>query len=54
MNVWDVLILLAVAALVLLAVRAIRRGGSGSCHGGSSCHGCSGNCANCEKMKNEK
>ena len=42
MNLWDILIGLAVAAVILLAVRQAvrlkRRGG---------CYGCTGSCANC-------
>ena len=38
MNVWDILILLAVAGMVLLAVRAIRSGKAGGCHDCASCH----------------
>ncbi len=45
MNVWDVLILLAVAALIFLAVRAIRGGRAGCSCGGS----CSGGCGGCPK-----
>ena len=44
MNIWDILILLAVAGLVLLAVRAICGGRAGSCH---SAGGCCGDCASC-------
>ena len=44
MNIWDILILLAVAGLVALAVRAIRSGKSGGCH---SAGGCCGDCASC-------
>ena len=44
MNIWDVLILLAVAAAVFFAVRAIRKGNAGGCH---NCSGCSGNCGGC-------
>ena len=44
MGLWDILILLAVGAMVGLAIRAMRSGRSGSCHGGGSC---SGNCAGC-------
>ena len=43
MNIWDILILLAVGALVLLALRAVRRGKTGGCHD------CGGACACCEK-----
>ena len=39
MNGWDILILIAVAAMVFFAVRAWRRGGRRS---GSCCDGCSG------------
>ena len=54
MNIWDILILLAVAAMLLLAVRAIRGGKAGSCHKGGGCScGCE-NCPACEKKKNEK
>ena len=54
MNIWDILILLAVAAMLLLAVRAVRGGEAGSCHKGGGCScGCE-NCPACEKKKNEK
>ena len=46
MNIWDILILLAVAGMLLLAVRAIRSGNAGGCHGGSGCS-CGGNCSAC-------
>ena len=39
MNLWDILILLALAALVVLALRAIRRGKAR----------CGGNCAACAR-----
>ena len=42
MNLWDILILLAVAAAVLLALRALR-GKKGACSCG--CGGCTKNCA---------
>lgn len=56
MNVWDYLIIAAVAAVVALAVflifRRKARGGSsfgcGSCSGSSDCMGC-GPCKNCSK-----
>ena len=51
MNVWDILILLAVAGMVLLAVRAIRSGKAGGCH---DCASCGGNCAACHKPCAEK
>jgi len=38
MNIWDILILLAVGVLVYFAVRAIRSGRAGSCHECMSCH----------------
>lgn len=47
MNLWDILILLAVAAMVLLAVRAMRNGRSG-CNCG--CGSCPENC-DCEKKR---
>lgn len=46
MNIWDILILLLVAGLVFLALRAIRSGKSGGCHHGSACDH---NCAACGK-----
>ncbi len=53
MNVWDVLILLAIFAVAGLGWRRLRRKGS-SCHGaGGGCAGCSGcgggrtGCAGC-------
>ena len=42
MNLWDILILLAVAGLVYLAVRALRSGRSGACHG--NCAACRSKC----------
>ena len=46
MNVWDVLILLAVAVMIFFALRAIRGGKAGSCH---DCSSCSGNCSACRQ-----
>ena len=43
MNLWDILILLAVACIIFFALRAYRR--DSSCSSGSSC--CSGSCAGC-------
>ena len=43
-NIWDVLILLSIGAMVFFAVRAIRSGKTGSCH---SCASCNHNCADC-------
>ena len=57
MNLWDILILLAVGVMVLLAVRAIRSGNAGGCHGGAgcscggSCDNCTQGCANCAKKE---
>ena len=48
MNLWDILILLAVGAMVLLAVRAIRKGRAGGCHGGAGCR-CGGGCGDCPR-----
>ena len=44
MNVWDILILLAVGVMIYFAVRAIRSGKAGSCH---DCASCNHNCASC-------
>ncbi|MBQ7435405.1 MAG: hypothetical protein IJV51_06340 [Oscillospiraceae bacterium] len=44
MNIWDILILLAVGTLIYFAVRAIRSGRAGSCH---DCMSCTHNCAAC-------
>jgi hypothetical protein len=44
MNLWDILILLLVGAMVFFAVRAIRSGKAGSCH---DCASCNHNCAGC-------
>lgn len=44
MNIWDILILLVVAAMVLLAICAIRSGKAGGCH---DCKGCGHTCAGC-------
>ena len=49
MNIWDILILLAVAALVALAIRAIRGGKAGVCHDCSSAGCCAGGCEHCGK-----
>ena len=48
MNIWDIIILLGVAAIVGLAVRQIiknRKSGS-SCHSCGSCDKCRTQCAN--------
>ena len=47
MNVWDILILLAVGVMVYFAVRAIRSGKAGSCH---DCASCNHNCASCAHL----
>ena len=47
MNVWDILILLAVAGMVGLAVLSLRKGKSSGCHGGGSCSCGCGSCAGC-------
>ena len=39
MNFWDVAVLLAIATLIVLAIRNIRRGGGG----------CAGGCADCTR-----
>ena len=44
MNIWDILILLAVGLMIFFAVRAIRSGKAGSRH---DCAGCAHNCAAC-------
>jgi len=47
MNFWDILILLAVLAGVVLAVRRVRKTrASGGCTCGC---GCSGSCAGCSR-----
>ena len=56
MNLWDILILAAVAGMLLLAVRALRSGKAGGCHDYRSC---SGDCAACahgcpRKQKGER
>ncbi len=56
MNLWDILILAAVAGMLLLAVRALRSGKAGGCH---DCRSCSGDCAACahgcpRKQKGER
>ncbi len=51
MNIWDILILLLVAAVVLWGARRIRKGKSGCCSGScADCSGCSG-CAQCAGKK---
>ena len=47
MNGWDVLILLGIAGAVVLAVRRIRKGRSGSCCG--ACDRCGVACGKREK-----
>ena len=47
MNVWDILILLAVGVMIYFAVRAIRSGKAGSCH---DCASCNHNCASCAHL----
>ena len=51
MNLWDILILLLVAAMVLLALRAIRKGRAGGCHNG--CSHCAQSCSCTKKGENE-
>ena len=52
MNVWDILILLAVAGALFLAVRGMRRARkSGKCCG---CGACSCGCADCEARQGKK
>ena len=52
MNVWDILILLVVGAMVFFAVRAIRSGRAGGCHDCKSCsHGCAACAHPCEEHK---
>ncbi len=46
MNVWDVLLLLLVGAMVFLAFRTLRRSGRGSCCS-AGCEACPG-CARCK------
>ena len=52
MNLWDVLILLLVAAAVLLALLSIRKGKTGGCHGG--CSGCPQSCHCAKKEKDDR
>ena len=40
MNIWDILILLVIAGIIIIAWRAAK--GSGGCHG--SCGSCAGDC----------
>ena len=56
MNVWDILILLAVAAIVLAAVRQIRKPRSGCCSTGcdGNCAGCGGACPRCAQTEQQK
>jgi hypothetical protein len=50
MNLWDILILLAVGALVFLAARQIRRNHrSGGC--GCGCEGCKRSCKEQKETK---
>ena len=52
MNLWDILILLAVAAMVVLAIRAIRSGRAGGCHDCKSYpHDCDACARPCEEHK---
>ena len=51
MNIWDCLIIALVALMLYLAVRALRRGKTGSCHTAS----CDGHCEACaRRMQAEK
>lgn len=54
MNIWDILILLVAAAVVLLALRQLRRPRSGCCEAGcgGSCAGCAAACAG--RARNEQ
>ena len=40
MNIWDILILLVIAGIIIIAWRAAK--GSGGCHGS-----CAGDCSSC-------
>lgn len=51
MNVWDILILLIVAALVYLAVRAMR---SGRSRCGCGCEACGKQCECKNAQKNDR
>jgi hypothetical protein len=43
MNIWDILILLVIAGIIIIAWRAAK--GSGGCH--ESCGSCAGDCSSC-------
>jgi hypothetical protein len=49
MNLWDIIILLAVSGAVVLAVRSLRRGKKAGCCGTCSC--CASGCACREKSR---
>ena len=53
MNVWDILILLAVAGLLFLAVRTLRKSKAAGCSSCGSCSACSSysHCARSVKKK---
>ncbi|MBR3742806.1 MAG: FeoB-associated Cys-rich membrane protein [Clostridia bacterium] len=42
MNIWDILIMLAVAGAVVLGIRRMRRRKAGGCGCGCGCDGCHG------------
>ena len=55
MNIWDILILLAVGAMLLLALRAMRRGKAGGCHDcGGQCACCGRDCADRQANENKE
>lgn len=52
MNIWDILIIALLLAVVIPAVLRLRRGRGGcSCGGSGGCAGCSG-CAACARRDN--
>ncbi len=54
MSVLDWLILAAVAALIVLAIRVWHKSGSCSCSSGSCCGNCSACGMDCKKKKDKK
>ncbi len=51
MNVWDIVLIVVLVAVVVLAARSAFRKDK-SCCGGAECSGCTGDCALCRHTKN--
>ena len=50
MNVWDIVLIVALAVIVILAARSAFRKDK-SCCGGTSCSGCTGDCSQCKRER---